>query len=143
VRAFEYANTNTVLLGLVVEKVSGQQLADYIGEHILAPLDMNHTIFPTTNAFPEPHAQGYTDQTLGGAESMATDNSDGESPILSPPDLYPWFRSRVVRVEGRVIIRNLNGVVKRLEIGAGALSSRFGCRVTAPIGRRFGGVPAR
>ena len=28
--AFEYSNTNTVLLGLVVEKVSGQSLPDYI-----------------------------------------------------------------------------------------------------------------
>ncbi len=57
------ANTNTILLGLVVEKVSGQSLPDYIGEHVLTPLGMNHTSLPTTNALPNPHAQGYTDQT--------------------------------------------------------------------------------
>ena len=37
---FEYCNTNTVLLGLVVQKVSGQPLADYIHDHILVPLGM-------------------------------------------------------------------------------------------------------
>jgi D-alanyl-D-alanine carboxypeptidase len=68
---FDYSNTNTILLGLVVEKVSGQSLSDYIHDHILAPLGMNHTSLPTTNAFPDPHAQGYTDQT--GPVTTATD----------------------------------------------------------------------
>ena len=51
-QAFRYSNTNTVLLGLVVEKVSGQSLPDYIRDHIATPLSLSHTIFPTTNAFP-------------------------------------------------------------------------------------------
>ncbi len=71
--AFEYSNTNTVLLGLVVEKLSGQLLPDYIKDHILTPLGMDQTSFPTTNAFPEPHAQGYTDTTADGAQTTATD----------------------------------------------------------------------
>jgi D-alanyl-D-alanine carboxypeptidase len=70
---FEYCNTNTVLLGLVVEKVSGQSLPSYIQDHIVAPLGMSHTSFPTTNAFPEPHPQGYTVQTADGKEAAATD----------------------------------------------------------------------
>jgi D-alanyl-D-alanine carboxypeptidase len=68
---YQYSNTNTVLLGLVVEKQSGQTLQDYISEHILFPLKMSHTSFPTTPAFPDPHPQGYT--TLRGAEQIATD----------------------------------------------------------------------
>jgi D-alanyl-D-alanine carboxypeptidase len=59
-QGFEYCNTNTVLLGLTVEKVSGQPLPDYVRDHILAPLKLSHTSFPTDNAFPEPHPQGYT-----------------------------------------------------------------------------------
>ncbi len=70
---FHYSNTNTVLLGLVVEKVSGQSLPHYIGDHIIAPLGLSHTSFPTTNAFPEPHAQGYTNLTAHGGEATATD----------------------------------------------------------------------
>jgi D-alanyl-D-alanine carboxypeptidase len=69
----EYCNTNTVLLGLVVQKVSGQPLHSYIQDHIITPLGMSHTSFPTTNAFPEPHPQGYTVQTADGKEAAATD----------------------------------------------------------------------
>jgi D-alanyl-D-alanine carboxypeptidase len=69
---FEYCNTNTVLLGLVVQKVSGQPLDSYIQDHILAPLGMGHTNFPADNAFPSPHAQGYTVQTADGKEAVAT-----------------------------------------------------------------------
>ncbi len=72
-QGYEYSNTNTVLLGLVVEKLSGQTLPNYIKDHILTPLGMNHTNFPTTNAFPAPHAQGYTEATANGTEATATD----------------------------------------------------------------------
>jgi D-alanyl-D-alanine carboxypeptidase len=72
-QGFEYSNTNTVLLGVLVEKLSGQPLHDYIRDHIVTPLGMSHTNFPTTNAFPEPHAQGYTVQTADGKEATATD----------------------------------------------------------------------
>jgi D-alanyl-D-alanine carboxypeptidase len=68
---YQYSNTNTVLLGLVVEKQSGQSLPDYIRDHILAPLKMTHTSFPTTAAFPDPHPQGYT--APQGVEVYATD----------------------------------------------------------------------
>lgn len=68
---FHYCNTNTVLLGLVVEQLSGQPLPDYIAEHILGPLKLTHTSFPTTAAFPDPHPQGYT--TLGGREQISTE----------------------------------------------------------------------
>lgn len=69
----EYSNTNTVLLGLVVENVTGQPLPSYIRENILQPLDMGRTTFPTDAAFPEPHAEGYTTQTPDGRETTATD----------------------------------------------------------------------
>lgn len=72
-QGFLYCNTNTILLGLVVEKVSGQSLPDYIHEHITQPLGMSHTSFPTTNAFPKPHAQGYTTQDADNAVTTATD----------------------------------------------------------------------
>ena len=68
---YDYSNTNIVLLGLVVEKQSGQSLPDYIREHILAPLKLTHTSFPTTAVFPDPHPQGYTN--LQGVERTATD----------------------------------------------------------------------
>jgi D-alanyl-D-alanine carboxypeptidase len=62
--SFDYSNPNFVLLGLVVQKVSHQPLATYIKQHILKPERLTHTSFPTGAAFPSPHAQGYTDNTV-------------------------------------------------------------------------------
>ncbi|MBL1082615.1 beta-lactamase family protein [Streptomyces actinomycinicus] len=63
---FSYSNTNLILLGLVVEKQSGQHLGDYIEQHVLDPAGMKDTLLPQGSAFPVPHAQGYTDQTADG-----------------------------------------------------------------------------
>ena len=59
--AFDYSNTNTILLGFVIEKVTGKSFQDVLAEKILAPLGLTHTIFPAGSAaFPDPHAQGFT-----------------------------------------------------------------------------------
>jgi D-alanyl-D-alanine carboxypeptidase len=60
---YDYVNTNTVLLGLVVQKVSHQPVAVYIKTHILEPLRLTHTSLPVGAAFPSPHAQGYTNRS--------------------------------------------------------------------------------
>ncbi|UIX33825.1 serine hydrolase domain-containing protein [Streptomyces sp. GQFP] len=70
---FQYSNTNLVLLGLVIEKVSGQRLADVIDKRVLRPSHLDHTLFPQGPEFPEPHPRGYTNQTLTGAVADATD----------------------------------------------------------------------
>jgi D-alanyl-D-alanine carboxypeptidase len=56
---FDYCNTNTVLLGVVVEKVSGQPLASFIAQNILKPGGLTRTVFPSGAEFPSPHAHGY------------------------------------------------------------------------------------
>ncbi|MFB0629359.1 serine hydrolase domain-containing protein [Streptomyces sp. AB3(2024)] len=70
---WQYSNTNTVLLGLLVEKVSGQPLAGYLREHVLDPVKLSATALPSGSEFPEPHARGYTDFSPGGAVTDATD----------------------------------------------------------------------
>ncbi|MET3984841.1 serine hydrolase domain-containing protein [Streptomyces sp. PvR034] len=70
---FSYCNTNLILLGLVVEKQSGQTLADFVQEHVLTPAGMHKTLFPKGAEFPEPHAQGYTMQTASGKVEDSAD----------------------------------------------------------------------
>ncbi|WP_344324388.1 serine hydrolase domain-containing protein [Kitasatospora putterlickiae] len=70
---FEYSNTNTVLLGKVIEKVGGQPLGEFLKKEVFEPADLDRTVFPTDNAFPQPHARGYTDQTADGTITDATD----------------------------------------------------------------------
>lgn len=70
---FQYCNSNLVLLGLVIEKVGGLGLADFIRQRVLRPARLRRTLFPNGAGYPEPHAHGYTDQTLSGAVEDATD----------------------------------------------------------------------
>ncbi|MEV0928135.1 serine hydrolase domain-containing protein [Streptomyces spongiicola] len=60
---WEYSNTNTILLGLVIEKVTGQRLEDYLRQRVYSPLRLGQTSFPTDDTMPEPYAHGYTDYT--------------------------------------------------------------------------------
>ncbi|MEU3478032.1 serine hydrolase domain-containing protein [Streptomyces sp. NPDC033754] len=69
----QYSNTNTVLLGLVVEKAGGMPLHEYIRKNVMEPAGLRHTSFPTDAAFPRPHAHGYTEQTASGEIEDATD----------------------------------------------------------------------
>ncbi len=55
--SFEYSNANYVVLGLLVERVSGQRWGDYVREHIFAPLGMAHSY----TSIEEARANGLTD----------------------------------------------------------------------------------
>ena len=72
---FQYSNTNTVLLGLVLQQVSGKPIGDLYREQIIEPLGLQQTSFPNTDpSLPDPHAQGYTLQGQDDAEiGNATD----------------------------------------------------------------------
>ncbi|MEU9213216.1 serine hydrolase domain-containing protein [Streptomyces sp. NPDC048415] len=69
---FSYCNTNLILLGLVVEKVGGAPIGEFIQKNVLVPAGLNHTSFPVDATFPSPHAQGYTDQTASGKVEVST-----------------------------------------------------------------------
>ncbi|MEU9088030.1 serine hydrolase domain-containing protein [Streptomyces sp. NPDC048357] len=69
---WEYSNTNTVLLGLVIEKIGGQPLHTFLQQHVFGPLKLTSTSLPTGAALPEPHARGYTAFTPDGAVTDAT-----------------------------------------------------------------------
>ncbi|WAZ19653.1 beta-lactamase family protein [Streptomyces cinnabarinus] len=71
-KQFEYNNSNLILLGLVIEKVTGQRLADVIDRRVLRPAHLRHTLFPDNSEIPRPHPQGYTNQTLSGEVADAT-----------------------------------------------------------------------
>ena len=61
-QGFHYSNTNTVLLGTIIEKVTGRPVAEEFQTRIFDPLGLAQTSFPaqTTNTLPDPHPQGYT-----------------------------------------------------------------------------------
>lgn len=74
-KGWHYSNTNTVLLGQVIEKVSGLSLDKYLQENIFTPLALENTSFPLDEKMPSPYAHGYTKQTLDEKEADATFNN--------------------------------------------------------------------
>ncbi|MFC9330682.1 serine hydrolase domain-containing protein [Kitasatospora sp. NPDC057015] len=95
--AFQYSNTNYILLGLLVEKLSGTPLADFIHQRVTGPAHLRRTLFPTGAEFPSPHAHGYTDQTLTGEVADTTDWNPSwgwaaGAMISNLSDLHRWAR---------------------------------------------------
>jgi D-alanyl-D-alanine carboxypeptidase len=69
---FNYSNTNTVLLGMVIQKVTGQAISDVFAQNILTPLGLTNTSWPGESpVLPDPHAQGYTLQGSGTPQNPA------------------------------------------------------------------------
>jgi D-alanyl-D-alanine carboxypeptidase len=57
---FEYDNTGYLLLGLIVQAVTGHALQDELRTRIFAPLKLRHTSFPLGQRIRGRHAHGYT-----------------------------------------------------------------------------------
>ncbi|HSQ77044.1 MAG TPA: serine hydrolase, partial [Bacteroidota bacterium] len=54
--AYAYCNTNYVLLGMVINRVTGQSVSSQIREHILTPLALDHTYLEVEEKYTDPVA---------------------------------------------------------------------------------------
>jgi D-alanyl-D-alanine carboxypeptidase len=84
---WSYSNTNYILLGLVVEEVTGKPLAQSLQERIFVPLALTSTSFPLTIDIDATFVHGYV-QLLPGAP--VTD----VTPVLSPS--WAWAAGGIV-----------------------------------------------
>ncbi len=57
---YYYSNSGYVVLGAIVEKVSGKSYEDYLQEHIFKPLEMQNTGYAHNDRIITGRAQGYT-----------------------------------------------------------------------------------
>ncbi|WP_079271242.1 serine hydrolase domain-containing protein [Streptomyces lydicus] len=58
-QAHHYANTNFVLAGLLLRKVTGQSPEAYITDHVIRKAGLRHTSFPRSPHLTGPHAKMY------------------------------------------------------------------------------------
>jgi len=94
---WEYSNTNYVLLGMVIEKVTGKPVGEVFQERIFGPLWMTETSFPTqSDVIADPHLFGITAQ---GQPSNQTADATNWNPsvaftaggiISTLDDLHKW-----------------------------------------------------
>ncbi|HEU5387863.1 MAG TPA: serine hydrolase domain-containing protein [Streptosporangiaceae bacterium] len=58
--AFNYSNTNYILLGMTIEKVTHDSWENQVTKRIIRPLGLRHTFAPgASTRLPRPHATGY------------------------------------------------------------------------------------
>jgi CubicO group peptidase (beta-lactamase class C family) len=62
---WNYAHTNYVILGLVLEKVTGKSMADLLQEKVLDPLGLKNTKPNLTAVIPEPALHAYSSERRG------------------------------------------------------------------------------
>ena len=67
-----YCNTNTIILGLLVEKITDKLIMQVFEEKIFNPLSLNNTVWPVDLTIPSPYSNGYTNQTIDGQVVNAT-----------------------------------------------------------------------
>ncbi|MER6106377.1 serine hydrolase domain-containing protein [Streptomyces sp. NPDC001832] len=64
---WEYSNTNYVLAGLIIQKVTGRPLAEEMDQRIIKRIGLRHTYFPAPGdvTIREPHPKGYYQESAG------------------------------------------------------------------------------
>ena len=100
---WSYSNTGYIILGRVVEKVSGQPLGTFLDKRIFKPLGMEHTVFEPKEPS-QGFARGYTSFMLGRSRTGAAGGAGwryAAGGIWSTAgDLLQWDRNLM---EGRVL----------------------------------------
>ena len=58
---FHYTNTNYILLGIIMEQLTGQPVSELFEQRLFAPLGMHDTVLPALDdsSMPEPFVHGY------------------------------------------------------------------------------------
>ncbi len=88
---WHYSNTNTVILGMIVEQVTGRSLGEEITDRIIEPLGLGGTSYPTTPDMPTPFAHGYGFDPLEDISFSDPSSSAGSGAMISRlEDLRKW-----------------------------------------------------
>ena len=98
---WQYSNTNYVIAGLIVEKVSGEKLMDFLVEHVFRPLGMKSVWDSTEEKLTSTDASPYVRAALGPLRTAPKEGrgwmfAAGEL-AMTPHDLALWDMSLISR----------------------------------------------
>jgi len=98
---WNYSNTNYVILGLIIEKLTHDTAGNQIRKRLLDPMGLSGTSFPDGPAMPTPYAHGYdltankTWEDVTVSIPPAVTWTAGEM-ISTVPDMKRWVKSYVL-----------------------------------------------
>jgi CubicO group peptidase (beta-lactamase class C family) len=87
-KKFEYCNAGYSLLGMIIEKVSGQTLNGFLQANLFARLGMRHTLLTENGHRDTARAIGYT--LFGAIDNYDTYMGGNASVVSTVGDLYLW-----------------------------------------------------
>lgn len=96
---FHYSNTNTVLAGMIIEKVTGGSAGEEITGRLIEPLNLDNTVFPVTPDLTGSYSHGYTPDEQSGELEDVTDAFDPSwawtagAMVSNLYDLKPWVEA--------------------------------------------------
>ncbi|MGW9372905.1 serine hydrolase domain-containing protein [Streptomyces xanthophaeus] len=134
-----YSNTNYVLAGLLIEKVTGRPLAEQITERVIDRIGLRHTYWPGVGdeRIREAHPEGYRESKPGGPLENVTeiDMSWGWAAgqlISTPSDLNRFFSALVGgKLLGKAELDQMRTTVEVPAGGGTPPGIRFGLGVTS------------
>lgn len=99
--SFHYSNTNYVLLGMIIENVTGKRYEVFIRDEIIKPLKLDSTVVPDDQKTTEDLARGY--QNLGFSFQDYTEIHpsyvwSAGNIISSAKDISKWIKSAYLGV---------------------------------------------
>jgi CubicO group peptidase (beta-lactamase class C family) len=130
---YSYSNTGYIVLGGVVEKVTGQKFGDFLSERILKPLGMEHSRFGEPSGLTSV-AAGYNAFALdppGPAPREAAGWIDAAGGLwASAPDLLKWD----LALAGGKVLRpeTFEKMIAPRKLASGKISS-YGCGLRSEI----------
>jgi D-alanyl-D-alanine carboxypeptidase len=147
---WSYSNTNYILVGMIIERVTGREVPDLVRDRITEPLHLADTFLDTTGTFRSHYAHGYLPPSVtstlppGLGDGGYFDVSD-VSPssswtagalVSTAPDLSRFFQALMSgRLLPRAILRQMLTTVDT----EGGLSYGLGIfRFTTPCGTVWG-----
>ena len=142
---FAYSNTGYIVLGLLVERITGQQLAHVVERRILRPLALRHTYFATGPAIKGRHAHGYTVDATGLRDITRTDASHvwaAGALVATVGDVATFFRAllggRVLPAHQLAEMKRFRDLGDRAGYGLGLMRQQYPCAVV--LGHTGGGL---
>ncbi|HKR11604.1 MAG TPA: serine hydrolase [Pyrinomonadaceae bacterium] len=123
---FSYNNSGYILLGAIIEKVTGKSYETVLTERILKPLGMTNSGYDTTSPLMPKRASGYQKQPSGYVNAPYLDMSlpyAAGSIYSTVEDLYKWDQALH---EGKI----LSAESRKLMFTPGLSTYGYGIRVT-------------